>query len=82
MPVGLWGYVRIFPRISQYLGYGGVRLDVLREQMGFDLEYVDVRAKPGVLTSKGIKAVPVVEVGDRRLVGHATSEQLAELVSG
>jgi glutaredoxin len=111
LPTVLWSYVRAFPRISQYLGYGRVedvsasqlerssakvtmygsaacpfcpivrrRLDALREEMGFDLEYVDVTAKPGILTSKRIKAVPVVEVGGRQIVGHATSEQLSELV--
>jgi glutaredoxin len=111
LPAVLWGYVRAFPWISQYLGYGRVedvtasqlerstakvtmygsavcpfcpivrqRLEALREEMGFDLEYVDVTAKPGILTSRRIKAVPVVEVGGRRIVGHATSEQLSELV--
>jgi glutaredoxin len=113
LPTALWGYVRAFPWISQYLGYGRVedvcasqlerrsakvtmygsaacpfcpivrrRLHALREKMGFDLEYVDVTAKPGILTSKGIKAAPVVEVGGRRIVGHVTSEQISELVSG
>jgi len=54
----------------------------LREQMEFSLEEVDVTLKPGVLIAKGIRAVPVVEAGDRRLAGNATSEQLAELISG
>jgi hypothetical protein len=54
----------------------------LREQMEFSLEEVDVTLKPGVLIAKGIRAVPVVEAGDRHLAGNATSEQLAELISG
>lgn len=57
-----------------------MRLDALRPQMGFDFEYVDVTLKPGLVVSKGIKAGPVVEVGDRRIVGHASSEQLSHLV--
>jgi glutaredoxin len=111
LPLGLWIYMRVFPKISQYLGYGRVddvaaeaverspahvtmygsfgcpfcpiverRLKDLQKQMGFDLEYIDVTARPDILRSKGIKAVPVVEVDDRRLVGHATTQKLAELV--
>jgi hypothetical protein len=53
----------------------------LREQMNFSLEEVDVTLKPGVLIAKGIRAVPVIEAGNRRLAGNATSEQLAELIS-
>jgi hypothetical protein len=30
----------------------------------------------------GIRAVPVVEAGGRRLVGHATTDQLAALLMG
>jgi hypothetical protein len=49
--------------------------------MEFSLEEVDVTLRPGVLMAKGIRAVPVVEAGDRLLTGNATSEQLAELIS-
>lgn len=35
-----------------------------------------------MLIAKGIHAVPVVEVREQRLVGHATSEQLATLIRG
>jgi len=111
--LAMWAYVRVFPSISQFMGYGRIgdqpaqalprvpakvtlytalgcpfcpvvkrRLVALREQMGFNLEEVDVTLKPGVLIAKGIRAVPVVEAGDRRLAGNATSEQLAELISG
>jgi glutaredoxin len=58
------------------------RLMALRETMQFSLEEIDVTLKPGVLMDKGIRAVPVVEAGERRLAGNATSEQLAELISG
>ncbi len=58
------------------------RLLALQAEMGFDLEEIDVTLKPDVMRRKGIHAVPVVEVADRRLVGHTTSEQLATLVHG
>ena len=111
LPLGLWAYVRVFPTISQYLGYGRIddqpailldrtparvtlytalgcpfcpvvkrRLLDLQAQMGFDLEVVDVTLKPDLLLAKGIRAVPVVEAGDERLVGHATSQQLSDLI--
>ncbi len=58
------------------------RLGTLQEEMGFELERVDVTTRPGVLLAKGIRAVPVVEVGGRRLVGNATTRELANLVTG
>ena len=58
------------------------RLVALRQSMEFSLEEIDVTLKPGVLMEKGIRAVPVVEAGGRRLAGNATSEQLAELIAG
>lgn len=113
VPLAMWAYIRVFPSLSQFMGYGRVddqpaqrlgrvpakvtlytalgcpfcpvvkrRLMALREQMEFSLEEVDVTLKPGVLIAKGIRAVPVVEAGDHRLAGNATSEQLAELISG
>jgi hypothetical protein len=48
--------------------------------MGFELEIVDVSLRPDVLISKGVMSVPVVEVGQGRLVGNATSQQLAQLI--
>jgi len=56
------------------------RLEALQEQMGFTLEKIDVTLKPQILMSKGILTVPVVEVGKNRLVGNATTEQLARLI--
>jgi glutaredoxin len=115
LPLGLLAYVRLFPMISVYLGYGDVedkrtrgaiyprvntkvrfytavgcpfcplvarRLARLRAQMGFELEQIDITYYPELLSKKGIRAVPVVEVGDRRLVGHATTDQLVALIAG
>jgi CBS domain-containing protein len=48
--------------------------------MDFTLEKIDVTLKPQILISKGISAVPVVEVGKNRLVGNATTDQLAALI--
>jgi glutaredoxin len=56
------------------------RLEALQKEMDFTLQKIDVTLKPQILMSKGISAVPVVEVGEDRLVGNATSEQLAELI--
>jgi glutaredoxin len=56
------------------------RLTVLQKEMGFTLHRIDVTLKPQILLQKGIKSVPVVEVGQNRLVGHATTEQLVELI--
>ena len=108
----LWLYVRYFPRISRYMGYGSVddrkptdvhitkttvslytglgcpfcpivkkRLQELQSRMGFELKETDVTIKPDVLLKKGIQALPVIEVGDSRWVGNATSEQLAAFIA-
>jgi glutaredoxin len=58
------------------------RLISLRDQVEFELEEIDVTLRPGLLAAKGIRTVPVVEVGKRRFVGNIISEQLAELISG
>jgi hypothetical protein len=57
------------------------RLSRLRYQMGFELEKLHVTYRPELL-AKGILAVPVVEVGGRQLVGLATSDELAEFITG
>lgn len=49
--------------------------------MGFTLKMIDVTLKPQTLMMKGIRSVPVVEVGDHRLVGISTTEQLAALIA-
>ena len=56
------------------------RLEALQKEMGFCLEKVDVTLQPQILINMGIRSVPVVEVGIRRLVGNATSTQLAEFI--
>lgn len=109
-PATMWAYIRWFPAISPWMGYGHVddvpavpklsaatvtlytalgcpfcpivqrRLRDLQATMRFTLREVDVTGRPDILTRKGIWSVPVVEVGDSRLVGHATSERLAEFI--
>jgi glutaredoxin len=112
--VGVWAYVKVFPRISRFVGYGSLvdrpadapgavaatvvtlytatgcpfcpivrhRLQALQADRGFVLRQVDVTVRPDILMAKGIRAVPVVEVGDRQLIGHATTKQLAALIGG
>jgi glutaredoxin len=120
LPLVLWAYIRVFPSISQAMGYGSIddrpareanrpesrrsdsavkvrlytalgcpfcpiverRLQALRENVGFEIEKIDVTLRPDLLASKGIRAVPVIEVGERRMEGNATSEQLSELILG
>jgi glutaredoxin len=57
------------------------RLQALQKQIGFALRIIDVTLKPQTLMAKGIRSVPVVEVGDHRLVGNSTTEQLATLIA-
>lgn len=58
------------------------RLEALEREMDFTLTKVDLSFKPQVAASKGIRSVPVVEVGNERLFGNATTEQLAQLIAG
>lgn len=58
------------------------RLKALQKQMDFTLREIDLTFKPQVAVDKGIKSVPVVEVGGSRLLGNTTTEQLAEFVAG
>ncbi len=106
-------YVRWFPWVSRWLGYGSVadvladtgpaperlprvtlytanvcpfcpiirrRLDYLRQDMGFELEEVDVSFRPQVVRAKGLRSVPVVEANGRFLVGNATSATLSSFL--
>lgn len=106
-----WGYVRLFPRLSKWKGYGSVedqlptavpktrvevtaysvlgcpfcpiverRLEALQKQMDFSLIKIDLTLRPQMSASKMIRSVPVVEVGNDRLIGNATTKQLAELI--
>lgn len=56
------------------------RLNELQSTMGFELTETDVTLKPDLLIAKGIRALPVVEVGEARWVGNATSQQLASFI--
>jgi glutaredoxin len=58
------------------------RLEALQGEMDFTLTKIDVSFNPQLAGSKGIHSVPVVEVGKNRLVGNATTEQLAQLIAG
>ena len=57
------------------------RLQALQKHMGFTLKMIDVTLNPQTLVTKGIRSVPVVEVGEHRLVGNSTTEQLAALIA-
>ena len=50
--------------------------------MNFEIEKIDVILRPDLLASKGIRAVPVIEVREHRIEGNATSEKLASLILG
>jgi glutaredoxin len=108
----LWLYMKYFPGISRYMGYGSVadqpatnpqqshgkvilytgmgcpfcplvrkRLKELQNTMGFDLTETDVTLKPDLLITKGIRALPVVEIGGAVWVGNATSQELASFIT-
>ncbi len=112
IPLFLWLYVRYFPSISQYMGYGSVedrpatsvapvagsvtlytglgcpfcpivkrRLTELQSKMSFELHEVDITFKPELLISKGIRTLPVIEIGDAKWIGNGTSLQLSQFIS-
>jgi len=56
------------------------RLQDLRTRMHFEFEEREVTLQPYVLMRKGLRALPVTEIGEARLVGNATSEQLAKFI--
>jgi glutaredoxin len=56
------------------------RLKTLQKKMDFTLTIIDLTLKPQLAASKGIQSVPVVEVGNDRVIGNATTEQLADLI--
>lgn len=57
------------------------RLEQLRQQMDFPFERIDVTLRPDLLASKGIRSVPVVEVGGKLLFGLVTTKELAEAIA-
>jgi glutaredoxin len=56
------------------------RLEALQLKMGFKLERVNLSLHPRFAITKGLRSVPTIEVGDTRLIGNASSSQLAELI--
>jgi glutaredoxin len=58
------------------------RLKGLQKEVGFVLTEINLTLKPQVAKKEGIRSVPVVRVGDNRLFGNATTEQLAQLIAG
>ena len=56
------------------------RLIELQVKMGFDLKEIDITFKPDLMIAKGIRALPVVEVGKSHWIGNATSKQLAAFI--
>ncbi len=57
------------------------RLRELQKSLGFELHKIDVTLRPDLLAGKGIRSVPVVEVGGRLLVGLVTSKDLAAAIA-
>ncbi len=57
------------------------RLKTLQREMDFTLTKIDLTFRPHLSASKGIQSVPIVEAGQDRLIGNATTEQLAHLIS-
>lgn len=53
------------------------RLADLQRQNPFDVLEIDVTFRPEIVRVKGLKSVPVLEAGGQRLVGNATSAQIA-----
>lgn len=113
LPCLKWTYLRFFPRIAKWKGYGSVedklpanvknarvevtyysllgcpfcpivkqRLETMQKEMDFTLTTIDLTLNPQMAASKGIRSVPVVEVGKERLIGNATTQQLAQLIAG
>jgi glutaredoxin len=57
------------------------RLETLRKTAGFALEKIDVTLRPDLLSSKGIRSVPAVEVRGRVLFGLVSTKDLAAAIA-
>ncbi|MGA2120348.1 MAG: glutaredoxin family protein [Bryobacteraceae bacterium] len=57
------------------------RLRGLRKTVGFTLEKIDVTLRPDLLSSKGIRSVPAVEVRGRVLFGLVSTKDLAAAIA-
>jgi glutaredoxin len=76
------------PRVTLYTAAGcpfcpivRERLEQLRQELWFDLDEQDVTFRSQKLRARGIRSIPVVEVGSRVLVGNATSDALAAFLT-
>lgn len=56
------------------------RLETLQKTAGFSLEKIDVTLRPDLLTSKGIRSVPAVEVHGQVLFGLVSTKELAAAI--
>ena len=75
-------------RVTFYTGVGCPfcpivkrRLTELQHKMDFELKEIDVTLKPELLIKKGIRALPVIEVGGAQWIGNATSDQLVTFIT-
>ncbi len=57
------------------------RLEALQREMNFTLTKIDLSFKPQLAASKGIRSVPVVEVGNGQLGGNVTNEPLDQRIT-
>jgi len=57
------------------------RLESLQKATGFHLEKIDVTLRPDLLSSKGIRTVPSVEVNGRFLTGLVSTHDLAAAIA-
>jgi hypothetical protein len=57
------------------------RLETLQKGTNFSSKKVDVTLRPGLLASKGIRSVPVVEVQGQMLLGLVSSQDLAAAIA-
>jgi thiol-disulfide isomerase/thioredoxin len=57
------------------------RLESLQKSGGFTLEKIDVTLRPDLLSSKGIRSVPAVEVQSQLLVGLVSTKDLATAIT-
>jgi len=55
-------------------------IEALRQNYNFELKEVDVSWRPEILIKKGIKEVPTMEVGGKKIVGVPTVRQLLALL--
>jgi glutaredoxin len=57
------------------------RLADLQQKAGFAVREIDVTFRPDLVRAKGLRSVPVIEVGGEFLVGNATSAEIAAFLT-